>query len=131
VIPRFITAALNDESPVIFGDGEQSRDFTYIDNTVDGTLLASTAEGAAGETFNVACGEATTLNQLLEHIREISGKPVEAIYEERQPGDLQRSQADITRARQALGYDPAVDVRTGLERTFVQMAAGAEAAARD
>jgi nucleoside-diphosphate-sugar epimerase len=122
VIPRFITAALNDEQPVIFGDGEQSRDFTYIDNTVDGTVLASTADGVAGETFNVACGEATTLNQLLEHIREISGKAVEASYQERQPGDLQRSQADISRARESIGYDPAIDVRAGLERTFVHLA---------
>ncbi len=78
VIPRFITAALRGESPVIFGDGEQSRDFTYIDNTVEGTLLASTAEGVAGETFNVACGEATSLNQLVEYIGQISGKPLEA-----------------------------------------------------
>jgi nucleoside-diphosphate-sugar epimerase len=122
VIPRFITAALNDEPPVIFGEGEQSRDFTYIDNTVEGTLLASAADGVAGETFNVACGEATTLNQLLEHIREISGKLVEAVYEEPQPGDLQRSQADISRAREALRYDPAIDVRSGLERTFVHLA---------
>ena len=122
VIPKFITAALRGERPVIFGDGEQSRDFTYIDNTVDGTLLASTAEGVAGETFNVACGEATTLNQLLHHVRDISGKDIEAVYEARQPGDLQRSQADISRAREALGYDPAIDVRAGLERTFVHLA---------
>jgi nucleoside-diphosphate-sugar epimerase len=124
VIPKFITAALNDEPPVIFGDGEQSRDFTYIDNTIDGTVLASTAEGVAGETFNVACGEATTLNQLLEHVREISGKPVEAVYQERQPGDLHRSQADITSAREALGYDPAIDVRAGLQKTFDHLAGG-------
>src|SRR5262249_28894956 len=122
VIPRFITAALRDQPPVIFGDGEQSRDFTYIDNTVDGTVLASTAEGVAGEAFNVACGEATTLNELLDHIREISGKPVEAIYEQRQPGDLDRSQADISRARESLGYAPAIDVRAGLQRTFVHLA---------
>ena len=121
VIPRFITAALNDQPPVIFGDGEQSRDFTYIDNTVDGTVLASTAEGVAGETFNVACGEATTLNQLLEHVREIAGKPVEAVYEERQPGDVRRSQADISRARESLGYEPAIGVRRGLEKTFVHL----------
>jgi UDP-N-acetylglucosamine/UDP-N-acetyl-alpha-D-glucosaminouronate 4-epimerase len=128
VIPRFITAALNDERPVVFGDGEQSRDFTYIDNTVEGTLLASTAEGVAGETFNVACGEAISLNQLLEQIREISGKPVEAAYEDSQPGDLKRSQADISRAREALGYEPAVDLRSGLERTFVHLS-GQEASA--
>jgi nucleoside-diphosphate-sugar epimerase len=119
VIPKFITAVLEGERPVIFGDGEQSRDFTYVDNTVEGTLLASTADGVAGDTFNLACGEATTLNQLLDHIREISAKDVEAIYEERQPGDLQRSQADISRAREALGYQPEVDIRAGLEKTFV------------
>jgi nucleoside-diphosphate-sugar epimerase len=122
VIPRFITAALNGEQPVIFGDGEQSRDFTYIDNTVDGTVLASTAEGVEGETFNIACGEAITLNQLIEHIREISGKPVGPLYADRQPGDLQRSQADISRARESLGYEPAVDVRGGLQRTFAHLA---------
>jgi UDP-N-acetylglucosamine/UDP-N-acetyl-alpha-D-glucosaminouronate 4-epimerase len=122
VIPRFITAALRDESPVVFGDGEQSRDFTYIDNTIDGTLLASTASGVVGETFNVACGEATTLNKLLDYVREISGKRVKATYQERQPGDLRRSQADISRASESLGYDPQVDVRSGLERTFVHLA---------
>ena len=127
VIPRFITAVLKGEPPVIYGDGEQSRDFTYIDNAVEGTVLASNAEGIAGETFNLACGEATTLNRLLEHLREISGSAVEAIYEERQPGDLQRSQADISRAREALGYDPAIDVRAGLERTFVHLAGRAPA----
>jgi nucleoside-diphosphate-sugar epimerase len=123
VIPKFITAALAGERPVIFGDGEQSRDFTYVDNTVDGTVLAATAEGAAGETFNVACGEATTLNQLVEHIGELVGKQVEAIHTERQPGDLPRSLADISRAREALGYEPAVDIRSGLEKTFVHLAA--------
>ena len=78
MIPKFITAVLGGERPVIYGDGEQARDFTYIDNTVDGTVLAGSAEGAAGETFNIACGEATTLNELLAYIGELSGKPVEA-----------------------------------------------------
>jgi nucleoside-diphosphate-sugar epimerase len=131
VIPRFITAALRDEPPVVFGDGEQSRDFTYIDNTVDGTLLASTAPGVAGETFNVAYGESTSLNQLLDHVREISGKPVEATYRERQPGDLPRSQADISRARESLGYDPQIDLRSGLERTFLHLAELEEAGSYD
>jgi nucleoside-diphosphate-sugar epimerase len=115
VIPRFFTAVLGGEQPVIFGDGEQSRDFTYIDNTVDGTVLAASAEGVAGETFNVACGEATTLNELLGHITEITGEQVEPIHAESQPGDLPRSLADISRAREALGYEPRVDVRAGLE----------------
>jgi nucleoside-diphosphate-sugar epimerase len=122
VIPKFITAALRDEQPVIFGDGEQSRDFTYIDNTVEGTLRASTAEGVAGEAFNVACGEATTLNELLDQIREVTGKTVDAVYEEGRPGDLQRSLADISSAREALGYEPAVSLRAGLEKTFAFLA---------
>jgi nucleoside-diphosphate-sugar epimerase len=121
VIPKFITAVLRGERPVVFGDGEQSRDFTYIDNTVDGTVLAGSAEGAEGETFNVACGEATTLNELVRHIGELSGKPVEATYAERQPGDLDRSLADISRAREVLAYEPAVDIRAGLEKTFVHL----------
>jgi nucleoside-diphosphate-sugar epimerase len=121
VIPKFITAVLRGERPVVFGDGEQSRDFTYIDNTVDGTVLAGSAEGAEGETFNVACGEATTLNELVRHIGELSGNPVEATYAERQPGDLDRSLADISRAREVLAYEPAIDVRDGLKRTFVHL----------
>jgi len=121
VIPKFITAALEGERPVIFGDGEQSRDFTYVDNTVDGTVLAARAEGVAGETFNVACGEGTTLNQLVRHIAELSGEPVEATYAERQPGDLQRSLADISRARERLGYEPAIGITSGLEKTFVHV----------
>ena len=129
VIPKFITAALGGERPVVYGDGEQARDFTFIDNTVDGTLLAGSADGAAGETFNIACGDATTLNELLAYIGELAGNPVEAIYADRQPGDLPRSQADISRAKAVLGYEPAFDVRAGLERTFVHLA-GHETAIR-
>ena len=121
VIPKFITVVAAGESPVIFGDGEQSRDFTYIDNTIDGTLLASSAEGVAGETFNIACGEGTTLNQLVAHIGELTGRDVEPTYTDAKPGDLRRSVADISRAREALGYQPAVDLRTGLEKTFVHV----------
>jgi len=121
VIPNFITAVLTGERPVIYGDGEQSRDFTYIDNTVDGTVLAASAEGAAGETFNVACGDAMTLNQLLERIGELSGKEIEPIHIDPRPGDVPRSLADISRAREILGYEPAVDIPAGLERTFVHL----------
>jgi nucleoside-diphosphate-sugar epimerase len=131
VIPKFITAVLAGESPVIYGDGEQSRDFTYIDNTVEGTVLASTAEGVAGERFNVACGEETTLNQLVHHIGEISGTSVEPTHTARKPGDLERSLADISRAREALRYEPAIDVRTGLERTFVDLEGQAGWAGRE
>jgi nucleoside-diphosphate-sugar epimerase len=118
VIPRFITALLEGERPVIFGDGEQSRDFTYVDNAVDATVLAAEADGVTGETFNVACGQQTTLNELLDHVRSLSGKPVEATHADQQPGDLRHSLADVSRAQEALGYEPTTDVRTGLERTF-------------
>src|SRR5215211_645988 len=131
VIPRFITAVLAGTPPLIYGDGEQSRDFTYIDNTVDGTVLASTAEGVAGETFNVACGEETTLNELIRHIGKISGRAAQATHTARKPGDLERSLADISRAREALGYEPATDVRTGLEKTFADLEARASPVERD
>jgi UDP-N-acetylglucosamine/UDP-N-acetyl-alpha-D-glucosaminouronate 4-epimerase len=130
VIPRFITKAAAGERPTIFGDGEQSRDFTYIDNTVDGTVLAGSAEGAAGETFNVACGEAISLNELWRHVAEIVGTDVEPVYADAQPGDLRRSMADISRAREVLGYEPSVDVRAGLEKTFVYLTGGAQPASR-
>jgi UDP-glucose 4-epimerase len=119
VIPRFITACLEDRRPVVFGDGEQSRDFTYIDNAVEANLLAAEAEaeGVAGEKFNIACGEQTTLNQLLEAIRRLTGKGIEAEYLPRRPGDVPHSLADVSRARERLGYEVGIGIREGLERT--------------
>jgi nucleoside-diphosphate-sugar epimerase len=118
VIPRFITAILDGERPMIYGDGEQSRDFTYIDNAVEANLLAARADGVAGETFNIACGERITLNRVIEELRGVSGAEVEPIYAEPRPGDVRHSLADISRARERLGYDPAIDTRAGLERTY-------------
>jgi nucleoside-diphosphate-sugar epimerase len=118
VIPRFITAFLNGRPPVVYGDGEQSRDFTYIDNAVQATVLAAAATGVAGEVFNVACGERITLNQLLEELRRLTGRGIKATYEEPRPGDVPHSLADISRARERLGYAPAVDARTGLAKTL-------------
>jgi UDP-glucose 4-epimerase len=117
VIPRFITAMLAGSSPVIYGDGEQSRDFTYVDNAVTANLLAADAEGVAGETFNVACGATISLNALLGELREITGVELEAVHEDPRPGDVRNSLADISRAREALGYEPSIDVREGLMRT--------------
>ena len=117
VIPRFITACLEEERPVVFGDGEQSRDFTYIDNAVEANLLAAEAEGVAGEKFNIACGEQTTLNQLLEAIRRLTGRSIEAEYLPPRPGDVPHSLADVSRARERLGYEVGIDIREGLERT--------------
>jgi UDP-glucose 4-epimerase len=117
VIPRFITAYLEEQRPVVFGDGEQSRDFTYIENAVEANLLAAEAEGVAGEKFNIACGEQTTLNQLLEAIRRLTGKEIEAEYLPPRPGDVPHSLADVSRARERLGYEVGIDIREGLERT--------------
>jgi UDP-N-acetylglucosamine/UDP-N-acetyl-alpha-D-glucosaminouronate 4-epimerase len=117
VIPRFITACLEEQRPVVFGDGEQSRDFTYIDNAVEANLLAAEAEGVAGEKFNIACGEQTTLNQLLEAIRRLTGKEIEAEYLPPRPGDVPHSLADVSHARERLGYEVGIDIREGLERT--------------
>jgi len=117
VIPRFITACLEEQRPVVFGDGEQSRDFTYIDNAVEANLLAAEAEGVAGEKFNIACGEQTTLNQLLEAIRRLTGRSIEAEYLPPRPGDVPHSLADVSRARERLGYEVGIDIREGLERT--------------
>jgi UDP-glucose 4-epimerase len=117
VIPRFITALLAGESPVVFGDGEQSRDFTYIDNVVEANLLASSAEGVSGQAFNVACGERISLNRLLDDLREIIGSEVEANYLEARPGDVKHSLADISKAEDQLGYRPAVEFSDGLRRT--------------
>ena len=118
VIPNFITAILTDTSPTIFGDGEQSRDVTYIDTVVDANLLAADAASVAGETFNVACGERITLNRMLADLAEISGREAEATYVDSRPGDIRHSLADISRARELLGYDPGIDFGEGLRRTY-------------
>jgi nucleoside-diphosphate-sugar epimerase len=118
VIPKFITAVLDGQPPTIHGDGEQSRDFTYIDNAVDANLLAAQAEGVAGEAFNVACGERISLNDLVAELEKIVGTEIEPVHTDPRPGDVPHSLADISKAREGMGYEPAVDLRTGLERTF-------------
>jgi len=117
VIPKFITAMLNDESPVIFGDGEQSRDFTYIQNNVDANLLACEVAGAAGKMFNIASGKRITLNQLIATLNEIIGKNLEPIYTKPRSGDIMHSLADITLAREILGYKPRYGFEDGLKKT--------------
>jgi nucleoside-diphosphate-sugar epimerase len=117
VIPRFITALLEDREITIYGDGEQSRDFTYVDNAVEANLKALTAPGTAGEMCNVACGESFTLNQLVAALSEIMRVTPRVRYVERQPGDVLHSLADIGKARSLLGYEPQVSFHQGLERT--------------
>ncbi len=128
VIPKFITALLQGEPPIVFGDGEQSRDFTYIDNVVDANVLAATAEGVSGQTFNIACGEQISLNRLLEELRGIIGVETQARHLDPRPGDVMHSLADIGRARELLGYEPLVAFSDGLRRTVEDHLAKAQAA---
>ena len=117
-IPNFISALMAGRAPVVFGDGEQSRDFTYVDNVVDANVLAMDAPEARGRVYNVACGERVTINELLAELRELLGSSVEAEYRPQRPGEVRHSLADIAAARRDLGYEPAVALRDGLERTI-------------
>jgi UDP-glucose 4-epimerase len=117
VIPRFIAALREGRRPTVYGDGEQSRDFTFVDNAVDATLRAARADGGiAGEAFNVACGARISLNEILDELRSLIGSDVEAEHVDPRPGDVRDSLADISKATAAFGYEPQVDVREGLRR---------------
>jgi UDP-glucose 4-epimerase len=119
VIPKFITAAIRAERPIIFGDGEQTRDFCYIENAVRANLLAaSSPRKLSGQVVNVACGDRTSLNQLVKYIGELAGTRLEPEYRAVRPGDVRDSVADIRAARELLSYEPTVDVRAGLKRTY-------------
>jgi nucleoside-diphosphate-sugar epimerase len=118
VLSRFATAFLQDEPPVVFGDGEQSRDFTYVENAVEANLLACEAPAVSGGVFNIGTGDRFTLNQTLDILRRVSGKELQAKYEPPREGDIRDSQADITAAREFLGYEPSVRFGEGLERTY-------------
>jgi len=117
VIPRFIFSLLDSKQPVVFGDGEQSRDFTFVDNAVEANLLATTAEAAAGKYYNIACGARFTLNALLDMLREIIDTDIKAKYTPPRQGDILHSYADISGAREELNYDPRVDFASGLKQT--------------
>jgi UDP-glucose 4-epimerase len=118
VIPNFIAAALEGRRPVVYGDGEQSRDFTFIDNVVDANLLALGSNAGAGEVFNVACGERVTLTTVLGMLAELSGADLEADHQPGRPGEVRHSQADITRAKETFGYRAPIGFAEGLRRTF-------------
>ncbi len=118
VVSRFISALCSNQTPVIFGDGEQSRDFTYIDNVVSANLKAATSARGVGQVINVALGERITLNQLLHELKDLIGcVDVVANYRDARLGDVRHSLADITRAKQMLGFEPVIDLREGLQRT--------------
>jgi UDP-glucose 4-epimerase len=117
VIPLFVTACLRGEAPRIFGDGEQTRDFTYVEDVVRANLLAADAPAARGEVVNVARAERTSLNRLLAMIQGIVGSDVDPTYEPSREGDVRDSLADLGRARELLAYEPVVPLEEGLRRT--------------
>ena len=118
VLSRFMLAALEDQPPVVYGDGEQSRDFTYVENIVDETLRACEAPGASGLVFNGGTGARITLNQVLKLLEQISGKIIKPKYDAPRNGDIRDSQADVSLARSVLGYEPRVLFEEGLRRTW-------------
>jgi nucleoside-diphosphate-sugar epimerase len=117
VIPKFITRLLNGEAPVVYGDGEQSRDFTYVSNVVDANLDAARAPGLSGAVFNIGCGSRITINALVAILLEIMKTDLGPSYEKERPGDVRHSFADITLAEKALRYNPQVQIEEGLVRT--------------
>jgi nucleoside-diphosphate-sugar epimerase len=118
VIPCFVTAALEGRRPVIYGDGEQTRDFIYVENAVQANLLAADAQRASGRVINIAAGRRTSLNDLWQGIREIVGSDLEAQYTAPREGDVRDSHADLTLASDLLGYTPHIDLDLGLGRTI-------------
>jgi UDP-N-acetylglucosamine/UDP-N-acetyl-alpha-D-glucosaminouronate 4-epimerase len=118
VLSRFMLAVIEGRPPVVYGDGEQSRDFTFIENIVDETLRACEAKGASGMVFNGGTGARITLNQVLKLLEKITGKKMQAKYEPPHTGDIRDSQADAALARKVLGYEPQVPFEEGLQRTW-------------
>lgn len=118
VIPLFVTAILSGNPPTIYGDGHQSRDFIFVKNVVQGNLLAADTPAAAGKVFNMAEGRQTSLLQLLETLSRLLGKTVQPNFEPARAGDVRESLADISLARNVLGYEPETDLETGLQQTI-------------
>lgn len=118
VIPKFIKCFLRNESPTIFGDGEQSRDFTFVENVVEANLLAANSQEGNGEVFNIACGGETSLNQLVNLLKEISGKDIKPKYDLARKGDVPHSKADISKAEKVFGYAPKIEIKEGIIKTF-------------
>jgi UDP-N-acetylglucosamine/UDP-N-acetyl-alpha-D-glucosaminouronate 4-epimerase len=117
VIPRFITAAMDGVPVTIYGDGEQSRDFTYIDNVVDANLAALNGNGPGGGVYNIACGERASLNDLVDMLRKILDRDIDVDYQDPRPGDVKHSLADVSLAERDLGFRPAIGFEEGVRRT--------------
>ena len=116
VIPKFIQMIKEGKSPIIYGDGEASRDFTYVTNVVNANLLSCTAKDAVGEVFNIACGVSVTINQLVKKITDLCGNNIKPIYKDPRPGDVKNSYASIEKGKALLGYKPTVSFDEGLIR---------------
>jgi UDP-glucose 4-epimerase len=117
-IPAFVTAILKDKPPTIYGDGSQSRDFTYVENIVEANLFAARAKQTKGEVINIACGQAVTVNEIIDMINEIVGKNVKPIYAAPRPGDVKHSLADISLAKKLIAFKPKVSFRDGLQKAI-------------
>ena len=117
-IPAFVTAILKDEPPTIYGDGEQTRDFSYIDNVVEANLLAASAKQTKGEVVNIACGQRVTINEIIKMINDITGKSVKPTYTPTRAGDVKHSLADISAAQKVIGYKPVVMFEDGLKKAI-------------
>lgn len=118
VIPKFINALLADEQPTIFGDGLQSRDFTYIDNVVNAIIHVCEMKTIVPGVYNLACGGQYTLNELLKQLNELIGKKISAIFDDARPGDIKHSYADVSKVERVLGIKPTIGFREGLEKTI-------------
>ncbi|MFC2071540.1 SDR family oxidoreductase [Chloroflexota bacterium] len=118
VIPSFISTLLQRKAPTIYGDGQQSRDFSYVGNIVEANLLAMNSRTGFGETFNIACGQRTSVAQLADHLMELVEEAIQPIYGQPRDGDVLHSLADITKAEALLGYHPSTDFLTGLGYTL-------------
>jgi len=118
VVPRFATRLLAGKQPTVYGDGEQTRDFTFVTNVVEANLKAATAPDACGEAFNIGCGNQVSLNHLLSLLNQILGASVSAVYEPSRAGDVRHSVADISKAKKLMNYSPAITLKEGLERVL-------------
>ncbi|MCF7916965.1 MAG: SDR family oxidoreductase [Candidatus Omnitrophica bacterium] len=117
VVPKFIVSLLEGKSPPIYGDGEQERDFSYIDNIVNANILALTKDGIGGEVFNIAGGDPYSVNDLYRFLKELTKKDLEPEYLEQRPGDVRKTYADISKAKKELGWEPKINFKQGLEKT--------------
>jgi UDP-glucose 4-epimerase len=117
-VPAFVTAILKDEQPTVYGDGLQSRDFTYVDNVVEANLLAARVKHTAGRFVNIACGQAVTVNEVIDIVNKLLGKNIKPIYALPRPGDVKHSLADVALAEKLIGFKPKVSFRSGLEKAI-------------